>query len=211
MRFSVLVTALLLCTANVQAQVNNPAPRPAPQTRTKAATPKKADAASSQENSGPKATDAERDAIIFTAYDLDVRLTPQTESLAVRAAIKVRNAGTQPLAHVPLQISSTLIWQSIRVGGVEATLGRQSVASDADHTGMLHEAVVVLPQALAPGKEVALDVVYSGRISLSGQRLEAIGTPSDLAKRSDWDRISTDFVGLRGFGKLRGIRLRLSR
>ena len=170
--------------------------------RPKAAPQKKADAANAQENSGPKATDAERDAVVFTAYDLDVRLTPQTESLAVRAVIKVRNGGTQPLAHIPLQLSSTLIWQSIRVGGAEATLGRQNLASDADHTGMLHEAVVVLPQALAPGKEIAMDVVYSGRISLSGQRLEAIGTPSDLAKRSDWDRISTDFVGLRGFGNV---------
>ncbi len=204
MKFFGLVTAFLLCTASVQAQVNNPAPRPAPQSRSKTATPKKADAASanSQENSGPKATDAERAAVVFTGYDLDVRLMPQTESLAVRALVKVRNAGTQPLVHIPLQISSTLTWQYIRVGGAEATLGRQNVASDADHTGMLHEAVVVLPQALAPGKEIAMDVVYSGRIPLSGQRLEAIGTPSDLAKRSDWDRISPDFVGLRGFGNV---------
>jgi hypothetical protein len=204
MKFFGLATALLLCTVNFQGQVSNPPPRPASQTRPKTATPKKADAASanSQENSGPKATDAERDAVVFTAYDLDIRVTPQDESLAVRAVVKVKNAGTQPLAHVPLQISSTLLWQSIRVGGAEATLGRQNLPSDADHTGMLHEAVVVLSQPLAPGKEIAMDVVYSGRISLSGQRLEAIGTPSDLAKRSDWDRISADFVGLRGFGNV---------
>jgi hypothetical protein len=197
MKFFGLAAALLLCTANVQAQVNNPAP----QTRQKAATTKKP-VATSQENAGPRATDAEREAVVFTGYDLDVRIMPQTESLAVRAVVKVRNAGTQPLAHVPLQISSTLKWESVRIGGVEAALGRQNVASDADHTGMLHEAVVVLPQPLAPGKEIALDVLYSGTISLSGQRLEAIGTPGDLAKRSDWDRISTDFVGLRGFGNV---------
>ena len=64
-------------------------------------------------NSGPAATDAERQAVIFTSYDLDVRLTPQTEGLAVRALLKVRNSGEQPLAHVPLQLTSTLTWQSV--------------------------------------------------------------------------------------------------
>jgi hypothetical protein len=154
-------------------------------------------------NTGPAATDAERQAVIFTSYDLDVRLTPQSEGLAVRALLKVRNSGEQPLAHVPLQLTSTLTWQSVRIaGGPEAVFGRQTVQSDADHMGSLHEAVVVLPQPLAPGKEIGLDVVYSGRVPLTSHRLEAIGTPVDMALHSDWDRISADFVGLRGFGNV---------
>ena len=33
-------------------------------------------------------------------------------------------------------------------------------------------------------------------------RLEQIGTPSDVAEASDWDRVSDEFVGLRGFGNV---------
>lgn len=158
--------------------------------------------APAEPDSGPRATDAERDAVLFTAYDLDLHLTPQNQGIAVRARIRVRNAGDSPLAHLPLQLSSTLVWQEVRVAGQEAAFGRHTLPSDADHTGQVHEAVVTLPQPLAPGKELALDVFYAGRIALSARRLTAIGTPADLAQQSDWDRISPGFVGLRGFGNV---------
>ncbi|HVJ09481.1 MAG TPA: hypothetical protein VM554_13970 [Acidisarcina sp.] len=204
-----LVSILLLVPASSRAQVSTTTAHKSPQSHSKTAgtshPAKGVDAGQTmrgEANSGPKATDAERDAATFTGYDLDVRLTPQTESLAVRALIKVRNTSDKPLAHLPLQLSSTLIWQSIRIAGREAVFGRQTVQSDADHTGQLHEAVVVLPQPLAAGKDLTLDVVYSGRIPLTAHRLEAIGTPADLARHSDWDRISENFVGLRGFGNV---------
>jgi hypothetical protein len=208
MRLRLIALGFLCLVATLSAQVSSSTAHKNPQVHAKPAPSQAApDAQQTAEqagepNSGPTATDAERQAVTFTSYDLDVRLTPQTESLAVRAILKVRNSGAEPLSHLPLQLSSTLKWQSVRVAGVEATFGRQTVQSDADHTGQLHEAVVTLTQPLAPGKEVSLDVVYSGRIPLSAHRLEAIGTPSDLAKRSDWDRISPSFVGLRGFGNV---------
>jgi hypothetical protein len=154
-----------------------------------------------------KATDAERAAITFVAYDLDVRLVPAQQSIAVRALLKVRNDSEQPIVHLPLQISSSLEWETVRIGGDgaparEAQFGLRTINSDVDHTGQLREAIVVLPQPLAPGKVIALDVIYRGVIELTGKRLEAIGTPADTAERSDWDRISPEFTGLRGFGNV---------
>src|ERR1700732_4793978 len=43
-------------------------------------------------------TDAERAALTFTAYDLDVHLAPTQSHLAVHAGFTVRNSGKEPLA-----------------------------------------------------------------------------------------------------------------
>jgi hypothetical protein len=153
-----------------------------------------------------QATLQERDSLTFLAYDLDVRLLPRQESLAVRAQITVRNDGEQPLKRIALQLSSTLKWERIKLkdgtGDVDAKFAQHPVDSDADHTGTVNEAVITLPRALAPKEELKLELFYSGLISLSGERLERIGAPNINAERSDWDRVSTDFIGLRGFGNV---------
>jgi hypothetical protein len=41
----------------------------------------------------PSAEDAERQAVTFTAFDLDVRLRPADQQIAVRALVTVRNDG----------------------------------------------------------------------------------------------------------------------
>jgi len=150
----------------------------------------------------PVAQDTERQAITFTAFDMDVHLHPSEQSIAVRALITVRNDGKAPLARIPLQLSSTLNWERIRVLGHDATFQVATLNSDADHTGQLHEAAVPLQSALAPGQSLQLDVTYSGTIAQSAQRLLAIGTPQDVALHSDWDGISLPFTGLRGFGNV---------
>lgn len=150
----------------------------------------------------PVATDAERLAVRFTAMALDVRLQPAAERLAVRAVMTVRNEGKTPLAHVPLQISSSLRWEEIRVAGRAAKFAEAAVNSDVDHTGQLREAAVTLAEPLAPGATVELDAVYSGTIAASAQRLTAIGTPPGVALHSDWDEISPAFTGLRGLGNV---------
>jgi hypothetical protein len=147
-----------------------------------------------------KVSDAERAAIVFTAYDLDVHLLLQQRSMAVMAHVTVRNDGEQPLAHLPLQLSSSLKFETISVDGQKLPFAQQLVNSDADHTGQLREAVAVLPRPLAPKAELMLAIAYSGEIPASTRRLEQIGTPLDLAQQSDWDQISVDFTGLRGFG-----------
>jgi hypothetical protein len=146
--------------------------------------------------------DAERQAVTFTAFDLDVHLTPAAQQIAVRALLTVRNDGKVPLARIPLQISSTLNWENIRVGAKNVAFQIATINSDADHTGQLHEVVVPLAQTLAPGQSLQLDATYSGAIALSTQRLLSSGAPEDVALRSDWDQISLSFTGLRGFGNV---------
>lgn len=148
----------------------------------------------------PIATDAERDAVTFTDLDLDVHLRPADQYIAVRALLTVRNDSKAPLAHIPLQISSSLNWERIRAEGRDVPFQVATLNSDSDHTGQLHEAAVPLARPLAPGQTLQLDVTYSGTIAPNARRLLAIGTPEDIALHSDWDVISPTFTGLRGFG-----------
>jgi hypothetical protein len=155
-----------------------------------------------QKATEPTAEDADRLAVTFTALDLDVHLHTAARQLAVRALLTVRNDGKTPLARIPLQISSSLNWEQIRVAGRNVAFPVATLNSDSDHTGQLHEAAVPLAQPLAPGATLQLDVAYSGVIAPSAQRLLTIGTPEALALHSDWDEISDSFTGLRGFGNV---------
>ena len=150
----------------------------------------------------PTAQDAERQAVTTTDFDMDVRLHTADSHIAVRAILTIRNDGKAPLSHIPLQLSSSLTWERIRVLGKDVPLQVATLNSDSDHTGQLHEAAVPLAQPLAPGAILQLDVTYSGPIAANDQRLVAIGTPQDVALHSDWDRIDTAFTGLRGFGNV---------
>lgn len=153
-------------------------------------------------NAPSPATEAERRSVAYLAYDLDIRLQPAEQGIAIRALLTVRNEGNAPLAHLPMQLSSDLSWERIRVQGKDLSASIALVPNDVDHTGVVQEAVVTLPEPLAPQKELKLDVLYSGKIGISHQRLDSIGTPPDMAARSDWDRISPEFVGLRGLGNV---------
>jgi hypothetical protein len=150
----------------------------------------------------PVASDAERQALQFTAYDLDVHLNSAEHRLAVRALLSVRNRGAAPLVHIPLQISSSLDWEHIRVEGREAVFTVATLNSDVDHTGQLHEAALTLAQPLAPGASLDLIATYSGTVEQNARRLTVLGTPDQAALRSDWDSIGVDFTGLRGFGNV---------
>jgi hypothetical protein len=159
-------------------------------------------AKSTQPSAAPTAEDAERQAVTFTDFNMDVRLRLESHQVAVRAQLTVRNDGKIPLNRIPLQLSSSLDWERIRVHDQDARFEVATLNSDSDHTGQLHEAAFSLAQPLAPGATLPLDVTYSGAIPASAQRLLAIGTPEDVALHSDWDRIDTGFTGLRGFGNV---------
>jgi hypothetical protein len=150
----------------------------------------------------PVATDDEREALTFTAFDMDVHLRPAAQQIAVRALLTVRNDGHAALAHIQLQISSSLDWETIRLAGHDVAFTVATLNSDVDHTGQLHEAAIALASPLAPGAPLQLDVTYSGTIPQSAQRLITIGTPDDAALHTDWDSIAVDFTGLRGFGNV---------
>lgn len=147
-------------------------------------------------------TNAERQALTFTAYDLNIHLVPRDLSLSVQARMSVRNDGTAPLSQVALQLSSSLHFEQISSAGHKLGFTQAALNSDTDHTGQLDEATVQLPQPLAPGAALELECAYSGTVPVTGKRLEALGAPGDTAESSDWDRISEDFVGLRGFGNV---------
>ncbi len=166
------------------------------------AKPESAPQSAAGDTSGLQATLEERDSLTFLSYDLDIHLIPRQESLAVRARMTVRNDGDQPIKRIALQLSSTLKWERIKVADADVRFAQHPLDSDADHTGTVNEAVVTLPRLLAPKEELKLEVFYSGLIALSGERLERIGAPNISAERSDWDRVSADFIGLRGFGNV---------
>jgi hypothetical protein len=161
-------------------------------------------------------TDAERSALTFTAYDLDVHLTPASAGISVRALIGVRNDGTVPLKRLILQITSSLHWDafssrltSSAAGTVPLPFATHRVETDADHTGAMEEAVIPLPQPLAPGASLSVTALYSGAIPPSAERLERIGAPNDQALSADWDAIAapnsdglTGGTALRGFGNV---------
>jgi len=159
-------------------------------------------------------TDAERSALTFTAYDLDLHLAPASSAISARAGLTVRNDGALPLKRLVLQLTSTLHWDSISSRAASGSVvpvpfATHLVPTDADHTGEMEEAVVTLPQPLAPGASITLATLYSGAIQPSAQRLERIGAPADQALAEDWDAIAapaSDAPGngtaLRGFGNV---------
>jgi hypothetical protein len=145
-------------------------------------------------------TEAERTALTFTGYDLDAHLTPASSSLAMRAGLVVRNDSASPLTRVVLQISSTLRWEAVSLAGHALPSVSRLLETDADHTGAMNEAVITLPQPLAPGATLNLVALYSGTIAVSTERLDRTGAPAGEARAADWDTIGADGTFLRGFG-----------
>lgn len=146
--------------------------------------------------------DAARRAVLFTKYALDVRLETHDATMHARAIVTVKNTGATALTQIPLQISSSLAWEAMAAKGKPLRFARHTVATDADHTGAMNEALVTLRAALAPGGEQTLTVFYSGGLAPTAKRLTEIGTPPDVALHADWDGIRDDFTGLRGFGSV---------
>ena len=147
-------------------------------------------------------TDAERDALTFTAYDLDLHLTPASAAMSAHAVLTVKNDGAAPLSRLVLQITSSMHWDAFSIAGAPLKFAVRLVDTDADHTGQAQEAVVTLPGPLAPGASIAVTALYSGAIAPSAARLERIGAPADQALAEDWDAIATNGTALRGFGNV---------
>ena len=142
----------------------------------------------------------DREAFTFSKYDLNIRVEPEQQRLGVRGTITLRNDSPTPQKIAVLQISSSLGWRSIKAGGKPLQFVSQPYTSDIDHTGALSEAIVTLPEALAPKGTVDLEVAYEGVIALDATRLTRIGTPVAQANSSDWDQISPNFTAVRGIG-----------
>jgi hypothetical protein len=142
----------------------------------------------------------DREAFTFTAYNLDARVEPEQQRLAVRGRITLRNDSASPQKNLSLQISSSLDWRSIQVGGKPVQFVSQPYTSDIDHTGSLSEAIVTLPQEVQSKGTVELEIGYEGTIPLDTTRLTRIGVPEEIAKHNDWDQIGKSFTAVRGIG-----------
>jgi len=150
---------------------------------------------------GPISSHAlDREAFTFTLYDLEVRVAPARQWLEAKGRITLRNDSAEPQRVATLQISSSLDWISLRAGGQPVQSLTQSYTSDVDHTGSLSEALVTLPQPVAPGQTVELEIAYAGIIPADSTRLRRIGAPASVAARNDWDQIGESFTAVRGLG-----------
>ena len=142
----------------------------------------------------------DREAFSITNYDLQLQIEPEQHRLGARGKITLRNDTGAPQKIAVLQISSSLDWRAIRAGDKMVQFVSQPYTSDIDHTGSLSEAIVTLPQEVAPKGTIDLNIAYEGVIVLDATRLTRIGTPEDVAKNSDWDRIDENFTAVRGAG-----------
>ena len=148
------------------------------------------------------ATDAERTSLTYSSYRFEVHLEPSQHSISVQARMAARNRSDKPLARIALQLSSSLHWESIQVDGKTAKFETETVESDIDHTGELTESVVKLETPLGSGASVRMNVIYSGTVVPSAERLLRLGAPAKIAGSSEWDAIGPDFTALRGFGNV---------
>jgi len=142
----------------------------------------------------------DRQAFTFTDYDLQIKVTPETQSLDASGKLTLRNDTAQPQRSPVLQISSTLEWGSITVAGKTVQYLAQTYTSDIDHSGGLSEAIVTLPQPIPPQGTVEIEITYSGKVPQDSTRLTRIGVPTERAAHSEWDQISESFIGVRGIG-----------
>jgi hypothetical protein len=142
----------------------------------------------------------DREAFTFTNYDLNVRVEPEQQRLGVRGKIMLRNDSAIPQKIAVLQISSSLDWRSIKLAGKPLQFVSQPYASDIDHTGALSEAIVTLPEVVAPGATIDLEIGYEGIIAQDATRLTRIGTPVATANSTDWDVVSPTFTAVRSAG-----------
>jgi hypothetical protein len=142
----------------------------------------------------------DREAFTIIKYDLEVSIEPEQQRLGARGKIALRNDSAQPQKIVALQLSSSLSWRSIRVGGRTVQFVSQPYMSDIDHTGALSEAIVTLPAEIKSKDSVELEIGYEGVVSRDTTRLTRVGVPEEIAKHSSWDQIGRSFTAVRGAG-----------
>jgi hypothetical protein len=142
----------------------------------------------------------DREAFSILNYDLTLQIEPEQHRLGARGKVTLRNDTTTLQKIAVLQISSSLDWRAIGAADKMLQFVTQPYTSDIDHTGSLSEAIVTLPQEISPHATIDLDIAYEGVILLDATRLTRIGTPEDVAKNSDWDRIDESFAAVRGAG-----------
>jgi len=157
----------------------------------------------------------DRDAFTITHYQLEVQVDRASHVMAVNGKLTLRNDSKIPQKVVALQVTSSFQWNRIVLedhstipsASAAAAPSGKAVAwlsddytTDIDHTGGVTEAIINLPQPVPPTGTITLGVQYGGTITADATRLTRVGTPAQMAARSDWDEISDEFTAVRGLG-----------
>lgn len=142
----------------------------------------------------------DRRAFLFTHYDLALDVDAAHATLAVRGHITLHNDSVSEQSKLAMQISSSLKWVAVKAQGEILKFKEETIDSGADHTGTVNELSVDLFKPVPPGADMDIEVAYKGQITLNGDRLVALGAPVEVARRSDWDRITPSFTAIRGAG-----------
>ncbi|HZP22422.1 MAG TPA: hypothetical protein VFB04_03175, partial [Terriglobales bacterium] len=142
----------------------------------------------------------DRAAFTITRYELEAQIDRASHVMAVTGTIALRNDSKEPQKVVALQVTSSFAWNSITLDDKPVQWLSDNYTSDIDHTGSVTEAIVNLPKEVPPGGTITLAVQYGGTITPDATRLTRVGTPEDMAARSDWDEISDGFTAVRGLG-----------
>lgn len=142
----------------------------------------------------------DRNAFTFTHYEFELRANPDENAVAARGKVTLRNDSDQVQTHATIQISSSLDWRMVEIDGKQVEYLNDIQTSDIDHTGKLNEAVITLPNPVAPKGTVQIEFGYSGTITQDGDRLAKAGLPESAARAADWDRVAANFSGVRGIG-----------
>ena len=156
----------------------------------------------------PTLPDSLRKSFAVTAYDLDLHLNYATGDATIRARISVRNTSTEAVARIPLQVTSSMHWQSARVrsasGSSSIPFEEHALGTDADHTGRASEIWLTPSEPLPAGASIDLDLFYEGPLVENAARLLAVGAPESQASASDWDGFNSaaPASGVRGFGNV---------
>ncbi len=209
------VAAILLCgTLYASAQQQPPAPanpngkvifsrsadQPTDQTPDRPSAP----TATSAQNVTDKVTDADRNAVTITEYDLDLHLAPRRDHTLSARAPSSRSATTAHSRSLLSRCNSlprSTSKEPASTANVSLINNSRSTATPTT-PAFFTKPPSQLPTPLAPRATLSLAVVYSGTIDTDARRLVQLGTPDETALHSDWDRISEDFTGLRGFGNV---------
>lgn len=151
---------------------------------------------------GSPAYSLDREAFTVTRYQLDVQIDRASHVMAVTGRLELRNDSPAPQKNAVLQVSSSLAWNGIAIGGKPVEWVGNTYTSDIDHTGSLSEAIITLPAPVAPAGKISLDIQYGGTVVADATRFTRMGAPQEFALRNDWDQINPSFTAVRGLGNV---------
>ena len=202
---AVVVTAPLAFAQQTQTPAQPPPQSPQPQPKVLFSGQPPSEDQNPATNSAPIA-DAERQSVVITAWDLDLHLNGVRQSIdaLARQSTLITTFRRSHHPHPP----PAFLHAELRKASPSAAKRFPSPKPPSPATPIPHRPparshrYIPLADPLPPQSQLNLLIEYTGTIPLTAERLTAIGAPDSTAQTTDWDRISEDFTGVRGFGNV---------